>query len=254
MNLRTILLAVPLLAVMAVGSSILAVPLNFPQLRMEVPDAWTVMNTVFEYPVEITTSGGNVELLIFRTDLEPSQTISSPDELKISVQKVIDSVVLSLPGSKLISNTGYDETERIGFALEFISTDDNATVLRHRLMGWLYRHSDGHQMLYTLWAKGTVQEYSPRENEIRQMQAGFEYTGPHEGMALASNSVNWGLPLVVIIMAVAGLMYYRSSQRAKPRMNTIDESGWKCSCGAYNAPDLHLCRQCKQSRLVARVR
>jgi hypothetical protein len=228
--------------------------LNFPQLQLEVPDPWTVMNTQFEYPVDITTNGGAVELQIFRTDLEPGQSISTPEELKISVQRVVDSVILSLPDAKLISNTGFDETQRVGFALEFISTDDNSSVLRHRLMGWLYRHPDGHQMLFTLWGKGTVQDYSPHDNEIRQMQAGFEYTGPHEGMALATGSRNWALPAVVILMAVAGLLYYRSSRRAKPRMSMIDESGWKCNCGAYNAPDLHQCRQCKQSRLVARVR
>ena len=253
MNPRSILLSAVFLAAIAFRGSALAVPLDFPQLQMEVPEAWTVMNTKFEYPVNIIAGGGGAELQIFRTDMDPNQTINSPDELKISVQRVVDSVILNLPNAKLISSTGYDETERSGFALEFVSTDDNATVLRHRLIGWLYRHPDGHQILFTIWAKGTVQDYSPHENEIRQMQAGFAYTGPHEGMVFSSGN-GWGLPALVIVMAVAGLLYYRTSKRAKPRMSTMDESGWKCNCGAYNAPDLHQCRQCKQSRLVARVR
>lgn len=253
MNPRLTYLSAAWPAVILVTGSVLAVPLNFPQLQMEVPDTWTVMNTQFEYPVDITTSGGEVEFQIFRTDLEPGQSINTTDELKISVQRVVDSVILDLPNAKLITSTGYDETERSGFALEFVSTDGAATVIRHRLMGWLYRHPDNHQILFTLWAKGTVQEFSPHENEIRQMQAGFAYTGPHEGMVFSSGH-GWALPVLVIVMAVAGLMYYRTSKKAKPRMATIDESGWKCSCGAYNAPDLHQCRQCKQSRLLARVR
>lgn len=225
------------------------------EVKVAVPDGWRSADDQSSYPTRIAADGGDAELLIFRTDLEPGQTISTPDELKVSVQKVIDSVILSLPNSKLISNTGYSEPERTGFALEFIAVDsDDGTVLRHRLFGWLYKHPDGHQMLFTLWGKGALQGYPKYESDIRQMQATFEYTGPHEEIVLSSNARRWALPVIVMLLTLAGLLYYRSARGARTRMRSIGESGWRCSCGAYNAPALHQCRQCGQSRVVARVR
>src|SRR5512138_97676 len=103
MNPRLTLLSAVIISAIAFAGAALAVPLNFPQLQLEVPEAWTVMNTQFEFPVNITTSGGDVELQIFRTDLDPDQSINTTDELKISVQKVVDSVILNLPNAKLIT-------------------------------------------------------------------------------------------------------------------------------------------------------
>jgi len=239
----------------AVAVSASSAQLNVADVRLDVPDAWEATGNPTGFPFEITNSSGNAQLLIFRTDLEPSQTISTADELKLSVQKVVDSVILSLPNSKLLTNTGYSEPERTGFALEFIAVNpDDGTVLRHRLFGWLYKHPDGHQILFTLWGKGALQSYPQCENDIRQMQAAFEYTGPHEEIVLSSNTHGWGLPALVILMTVAGLLYYRSARNGRPRMNSIGDSGWRCSCGAHNAPPLHQCRQCGQSRVVSRVR
>jgi len=253
MNRKIALLAA--LGSTAIAVSASAAQLNVADVRLDIPDTWAITGDPTEFPLEITHSGGDAELLIFRTDLEPNQTISTADELKQSVQKAIDSVILSLPNSKLLTNTGYSEPERTGFALEFIAVNpDDGTVLRHRLFGWLYKHPDGHQILFTLWGKGALRSYPQYENDVRQMQAAFEYTGPHEEIVLSSNSHGWGLPALVILMTVAGLLYYRSARNGRSRMIAFEDSGWRCSCGVRNSPSMHQCRQCGQPRVAARVR
>ncbi|PWB67771.1 hypothetical protein C3F09_12885 [candidate division GN15 bacterium] len=225
------------------------------ETSIAVPASWQATDDQSSYPFRIAAVGGEVELLVFRSDLDASHTISNTDELKQSVQRVVDSVILTLPNSKLISNTGYNETKRTGFALEFVSADpENGAFLRHRLMGWLYKHPDGHQILFTLWGRGTLEGFSRYEADIRQMQSAFEFTGPHEAIALSTGAGRWALPALVILMTVAGLLYYRSTRNARTRLHAISESGWQCGCGCYNAPSLHRCRQCGQSRVVARVR
>lgn len=255
MNRKIVILAALVIAAGVLTAPVTAVPTKSPDFQIEIPTAWEVTGEPAAYPFAITHSAGEAELLVFRSDLEPSQSIGTADELKLSVQKVIDSVILSLPNSKLISNTGFNETERTGFALEFVSADaESGAILRHRLMGWLYRHTDGHQILFTLWGKGILQNYPQFENDLKQMQAGFDYTGPHTAIALSNGSRSWALPAVVILLAIAGLFYFRSAKNARNRRSARNDSGWLCGCGLRNSAAIHQCRKCGLARTVAQVR
>ena len=239
----------------ALNWSVLGTPTNTPDFQIELPGEWEMTDNGETYPFAITHATGNAELLVFRSDLEPHQSIGSADDLKLSVQKVIDSVILSLPNSKLISNTGFSETARTGFALEFVSADaESGAILRHRMMGWLYRHSDGHQILFTLWGKGLFQNYQQFERDIHLMQAGFDYTGPRTAIALSSGARDWALPAIVILMAIAGLLYFRSAKNSRHSRSAFHESGWVCGCGVRNSAAVQQCRTCGLTRPMARVR
>lgn len=240
------------------ASPTFATPYVFSGLsfQLDVPAGWEVTGEASAYPFQVTYAGGGAELQIFRTDLQAGQSINTADELKKSVQRVVDSVILGLPNAKLITNTGYDEGTRIGFALEFISADPSThSPLRHRLFGWLYRHPDGHQILFTLWGKGLVQSYTQQEDGIKQMQATFEYTGPQESTAMATGSRRYVIPLLVIVLLAVASLYYRSARmRANQKPLTSLRSWWSCSCGCRNVDGIGVCKQCGQPRPAATVR
>jgi hypothetical protein len=214
------------------------------EFRVAVPSEWSPSGDTTGYPIQLVHQDGDAEFLIFRTELAKDEVVSSRAELKIAVQRIVDSVILTLPQAKLISNTGYDEKERVQFALEFISSaaGDNMPM-RHRLTGYIYRTLDGRQILFTLWGRGILARFQDKLPQVLAMQNSFEFTGPHDATVFGTSSGKWFMVILLSLIVIALAGYSHSRRRAVQDMAEDDEL-WTCSCGSRNAAQLGACRSC----------
>jgi len=184
------------------------------EIILPVPAGWSVSDENPDYPFAIVNETWSSELLIFRTQIAPDAAISSVGELKAAVNGVIDEVIMTLPDSRLMSSTGYHDTSRARFEIEYMSVDTAAHItVCHRLLGIIYRHPDGHQLLFTLWAKSPLDVYTSISSEIRGMQDGFTYTGPIEEDVFSTGSNGAWQYGCVALLAVALLLYRRRRNR-----------------------------------------
>ncbi len=214
------------------------------EFRVAVPSDWSPSGDTTVYPIQLVHQDGDAEFLIFRTELAKDEVVSSRAELKVAVQRIVDSVILTLPQAKLISNTGYDEKERVQFALEFISSSagDNMPI-RHRLIGYIYRTLDGRQILFTLWGRGTLGHFQDKLPQILAMQNSFEFTGPHDATVFGASSGKWFMVILLSLIVFAIAAYSHSRRRAVQEM-AEEEELWTCSCGSRNAAEIGTCRKC----------
>lgn len=184
------------------------------EIILPVPTGWSLAGEDCDYPLAVVNETWSAELLIFRTEIAPDAAISNVGELKAAVNGVIDEVIMTLPDARLISSTGYHDTSRARFELEYMSVDTAAQItLCHRLLGIIYRHPDGYQLLFTLWAKSPLDVYTPISSEIRCMQNGFTYAGPaEEDVFSTGSSESWKYGCLALL-AVALLLYRRRKKR-----------------------------------------
>ena len=224
----------------------------FPdEIQMTVASGWSQSGDSAVYPVQFVHRDAEAEFLIFRTDLAGDESVSGPTELKTAVQRIIDSVIMTLPRARLISNTGYDEQERVQFALEFLScTPGDSLALRHRLVGYLYRAPDGHQVLFTLWGKGLLPNFEARLPEILAMQKSFSYSGPHDAVVFGTSSRKWFLVTLLSLVVIVVALYTRARKQAVMESKNL-ERGWTCSCGKVNSREHYLCRKCGRAKHAA---
>ena len=216
------------------------------QVKIPLPDNWIVASDGSDFPFQLVDTNLTSDIMIFKSDIPPEEVITNDEDLKQSVQGVIDEVILSLPEAQILSNTGYLEKYRTGFVLEFLSFDTvNIIDLRHRLLGLIYQHPDGHQILFTVWAKSSEDGYPAVENSIKMIQDEFIYSGPRTGDVFNSSQ---GFPtyLYLILFMLLGLFFFmrtRQLQRSRVRFED-DDKFWRCDCGRLNPLHQASCRRC----------
>ena len=183
---------------------------------IKLPPGWSIISDTTALPVHLSCDLLNTQMSIFRSEFSGGDRIGSQEELKKSVQRVIDEVILALPEGKMLTSSGFDHRHRAGFILEFLSRDTTANLpLRHRFEGILYRLPDDHQLLFTLWAKVPVDYYELADSSIRLVQAGFEYRGQQEETVFGTNLNPYVIFAALVLIAIALIYYGRSRKYAR---------------------------------------
>ena len=225
------------------------------ETTLPVPKGWQLVGDSSDYPFQLVTDDLDAEVLIFKSVVRDDQVITDEKDLKRSVDDVLSEVIPQLPDARIQTNTGFTEGDRAGFVLEFTSTDTATCVpVQHRLKGVLYRRPEGHQLLFTIWAKSPVVGYTDREGEIKLIQDGFYYTGVHEADVFArKQNARWYL--LATVLAVIVLLYlFRTFRARSDRIRFRDlENHWRCECGRLNNDALTHCRRCSRERVVDRT-
>jgi len=220
------------------------------EAHLPMPDGWTVGADSAGYPFQVINDDETAELLIFKSAISSDETVSNENELRMAVDLMINDVILTLPEAKLLTNTGYFDNNRASFVVEFSSRDTLVTEwISHRLKGVLYRHPDGHQMLFTLWARAPTKEYTFYKDQLRQMQEGFVYLGESEPDIFgAAPPSRWYL-IATLLLLVAFMVYAFRRKRAGETIAFSDEAHfWRCECGRLNHEQYESCRRCGRHR------
>lgn len=172
------------------------------EARVPVPDRWVVMGDTIEYPLELLHESGRGELLVFKSPIDAAEAVDNQRQLRTAVDRVVDHVIMELPDARLLTNSGYYETSRTGFVLEFLSTDTIAdSTLRHRLKTVIYRLPDESQVMFTLWAKSVESAWADLEPSMQLMQDGFSFFGESQDHVFAS-SRRYLWPVLIIALAI----------------------------------------------------
>jgi hypothetical protein len=224
------------------------------EIELPIAEGWEIMGDTTSYPFLLMSSSREAEMLVFKSTIEEEGSIDNQASLKASVDRVIDSVILTLPDSKLLTSSGYAEADNVRFVLEFTSQDmAEGAMVRHRMMGVLYRLPSGDQYLFTLWGRAAFGDYSQYEEGLIGMQADFRFVGEHGSevfVAPRNRMLTFGVPILLII----GLfMLTRYKQMQKAKITARANATWKCSCGTENREREISCHVCGQSRQVSRV-
>jgi hypothetical protein len=212
-----------------------------------LPDNWLLGSDTVAYPVQLVFGRDGAEILVFRSVIAGDEMIVDDAGLRGSVQQVEKDVIGSLPQGRLLTSTGYYETSRAGFALEFTSFDSaGGTVLRHRLVGHIYRHPDNYQLLYTLWGKSAETLYSSVEPAIQQVQQSFRYDGDQTDTVFPTRAGKSYWMLLLLAMAVVGLFVFYGPRRRKSALPSElpDNHFWHCTCGRRNHDTQQTCLRC----------
>ncbi len=215
------------------------------QIKLPRPDGWALGSDSAEFPFQIVDESATAELLIFRSEITGDGVIRNKQELRGSVDKVVNDIILNLPKAQLLSSTGYYDTNRVSFVLDFESTDTASGLeITHRLKGYMYRHPDGHQILFTLWGKVGKDDSTELLSGIRLMQDGFAYYGPAEAEFFGTPKRPIWYWLVLVLGTLA-LVYYYFRKKRLSRIGFSDDSNfWRCECGRMNSNQHDSCRRC----------
>ncbi len=194
-------------------------------LSIDQPYGWMIISDTLTLPVHLVNDGESAQLSVFRSEFSGSSVIRSDADLRISVQRVIDEVILTLPEARLLTSTGYDRTDRAGFILEFVSRDTTARVeLRHRFEGVLFRLGNGNQVMYTLWAKVPKDLYAGAEEDFKAMQASFEFNGSKDASVFPPKYSPYMVTLVLVVLAAGILVFaYRRRTQSTPRYSRFSQ-------------------------------
>lgn len=243
------------IALLAMTMSSFAQPVRLAdEIELPVAEGWEIMGDTTSYPFLLMSSSREAEMLVFKSTIEEEGSIDNQASLKASVDRVIDSVILTLPESKLLTSSGYAEADNVRFVLEFTSQDmAEGEMVRHRMMGILYRLPSGDQYLFTLWGRAGFGDYPQYEEGLIGMQADFRFVGEHGSEVFATprnRMLTFGVPILLVI-GLFVLTRYRQAQKAKNRVPV--NATWKCSCGTENRERDITCHVCGQSREVSRV-
>jgi hypothetical protein len=220
-------------------------------IRLPLPEQWHSSSETPDLPLQLLHSEYPAEMLVFRSEITTNEIITDEVTLKAAVDVVIEDVIMTLPGAKLLTSTGFYDGFRTGFILEFTSVDSvGGRPLRHRLKGIIYRHPDNHQMLFTVWGKCTVDDYPALEQSIVFIQDGFEFQGEHTASVFGPPPRSWW-PLTLIILGVIALFYYFRSRakRSDPLPLPAESHFWHCGCGRANHEEQARCRRCGRPRV-----
>lgn len=224
---------------------------------LQLPMGWMVTDTP-DYPIRIVNSPPSAEILIFRSEISPDELVRSPEDLRLSVDAVIEEIILPLPEAKMLTNTGTFDTRSTGFILEFTSLDTELNMtLHHRFNGRIFSHPDGHQLLYTLWARGTADEWPFIEQTFIEMQESFDYVGPQQDSVFGSSNWSWQ-PIYYAGAIIVVLFLIMMVTKRQAKLNKVafsdDPNVWRCDCGRLNHTDVMRCRRCGRDRAFERTR
>lgn len=172
------------------------------EIQIPLPEGWQLGKDTSGYPFQLVHSDPGAELLIHRTEISPDESLHSEQELKESVEYVVEDLILNLTEARLLTSSGYYENYRTGFVIDFLSKDNTGEgELRHRFKGVIYRHQDGHQLMFTLWAKAAANHYEEVAGSIQLIQSEFVFTGPYMDEVLAPEQFSlWYFGLIPIIL------------------------------------------------------
>ncbi|HOD67522.1 MAG TPA: hypothetical protein PKW75_11695 [candidate division Zixibacteria bacterium] len=206
-----ILALVAVLALAVAGNRFVSLP---DSVTLPAPGGWRVLGEPASYPAVLHNEASGARLLVFETRLDPGERIGGAADFQVSVSRMIDSVVLQMPNAVLLTSTGQQAENRAEFAVEF-QTIDTATgaAVYHRLAGILYRHPDGSQLLFSLWAQAPPGADAALRAELERMQSGFRYNGPQEAQVFAPARSDMQWFLVFLIGAAAVVLFLRQRRR-----------------------------------------
>ena len=214
--------------------------------KIPLAEGWRLNGDNVEYPFQIVNEDLSAELLIYKSTISTNEIIENEQELKLSVDDVIEDVIMTLPDAILLTSTGYFDQNRVWFALDFVSYEAESEVqLQQRLKGVIYKHPDGHQVLFSLWAKVVVGSPPSIMNELRLMQDEFAYVGEAERQIFGQGaSYDWYLIGFLFIVLIA-MMFVLKKQRQDDKIAfSTDGNFWRCECGRLNHNDNVTCRRC----------
>ncbi len=216
------------------------------EVEMLLPEDWAVDITNDDFPYMVEHDEFAAEMLISRSVIPEGETLNSPEELKSAVEFVLSDVVNPLPNARLLTNTGFNDVERAGFVLEFITDDSaNSLQIRHRLTGIVYRHIEGRQILYTLWARADTEEYGYVEADIWLMQQSFAMTVDHAVDVFATPTrSNWRYVPAILLLGALFLLIRKRRGSQDRVIGSTQHSFWRCSCGRLNHNRHSACRRC----------
>jgi len=222
------------------------------EISVGLPMQWGLVSDSSNYPFRFASSDSLAELIVFKSVLPSNEAIQSPDELRGAVESVIEEVLPELADPVLLRSSGYAESDRASFILDFTTADTTQTArFFHRLKGVLYRQSNNSQLLFTLWAKASVDNFPYYEPAIDLIQTEFEFIGSREQTVFAPGFYPryWLLALAAVF--IVGLVYYSARYRSQRfRKSFADtESFWRCECGRLNSRTREKCRRCGRERL-----
>jgi hypothetical protein len=254
MRLILIILIALMLPVAAPGRT---VSLN-SEVIVPLPDGWVLGENESDYPYQLIMPGLEADVLIYKSFLDSDEVLGDRDQLKQSVDIMIDEVILSMPETKLLTSTGFYEEYRIGFVIEFSSIDAAShNDLRHRLCGIIYLLPDGRQAMFTIWGKTPAVSYHEIVADLEMIQSGFQYTEPYAPQAFVSSDYSRPFtPLaLVLVLVLSVLLYLRFKQRQKKQLvQQQPQEQWKCSCGQHNHLADTQCLLCGAGRFTEKVR
>ena len=216
------------------------------EIQLPLPGNWSVVSDSSDYPFQLARFEPTAELLVFKSTIEASDAIRNEDDLKASVDMLIEDIILQLPEAKLLTSTGSLDTNRAAFVIEFTARDSvSDVILRHRFNGLIYRMSDGRQHLFTLWAKVAISDYPAVANEVNLIQEGFNFTAPYEQAVFGTSRVTYWYAAPLIVLLVCMLYLLRKRTSAQQRISFKDNRYfWRCQCGRSNHVDQQNCRRC----------
>jgi len=185
------------------------------EVDLPFPQDWYLATDTADFPAQLVYQNGLAEILIFRSVLATDDIITNQDELRGSVDQVIEEAIVSLPDGQLHTSTGFYDGYRTGFVLEFGSIDSASGIpLEHRLKGVIYRHPDGHQLLFTIWGKCAQTDYANLRETITFVQDEFVYRGEHDAEVFGPQPMSYW-PVILVIVALLGLVLLRPRRRKK---------------------------------------
>ena len=195
------------------------------EIQIPLQEGWELGPDTSDYPFQLVHSDPGAELLIHRTEISADESLHSEQELKEAVGFVVEDLILKLPEARLLTSSGYYEDYRTGFVIDFLSKDHSGDgELRHRFNGVIYRHPDGHQLMFTLWARAAVGQYDEIANSIQFIHSEFAYTGPYMDEVLAPRQFSlWYLGLIPLILIGLLKIFRRRPQpkAARPRRQQV---------------------------------
>ena len=220
------------------------------EVKLPLLVGWSLTGNSLSFPACIVNEQYGAEMLVFKSDVSDKETINSPEELKQTVDGIIENVILGMPNSRLLTSTGYHRDDRIRFVMEFSSEESPTTSTTYnRLMGIVYRHPDGRQLLFTLWGKCDLDVSSLVERDFQIMQEEFIYNGPAAAdvFAVPVKRKSWYMAVVATAI-VASLFVLRRRVRIRRFRIVGNHKDWQCQCGRFNSGGYSVCPRCGETR------
>jgi hypothetical protein len=188
-------------------------------IALPLPDGWEVVDSTSGFPYLVAHFDQRAELTIHQSVLRGDQIIANQADFKVSVDSVVSGIILDLPEARLLNTIGMQDGNWAAFALEFESWDnDIPSEMRHRLAGVLYYHSDGYQLLFTLWARAAPEDWPMLIDDILLMQGGFIYLGPADKNALGGD--DWEIDWIYLIVPLLGIGFAQILRARAQRRRT----------------------------------